>query len=308
MTYLLTGATGFIGTRLTEVLLAKGSPVCYLGRKQSRRLDPRAEFQLWRDPAGKVAPLDSVPRFDALIHLAGEPIAQRWTRETKRRIEESRVLATRNLVEGIGWLRDKPRVLVSASAIGYYGDRGGEMLTENSGPGSGFLAELCQGWEREAERAAEFGLRVVRIRIGVVLAKPGGALAQMLRPFRLGVGGTFGDGRQWMSWIHRDDLVRMIHWAAENELVSGALNGTSPEPVSNRDFTKALAKALHRPAVIPMPKFALRAALGEMAGFLFDSIRAIPAAAENQGFSFLHRRLDEALRAALSSERAAASL
>lgn len=308
MTYLLTGATGFIGTRLTEVLLAKGSPVCYLGRKRSKQLDSRAAFQVWKDPSGTVAPLDSVPRCDAVIHLAGEPIAQRWTSEVKRRIKESRTLATRNLVEGIARLRHKPSVLVSASAIGYYGDRGSEILTEESGPGSGFLAELCEEWEREAERAAELGLRVVRIRIGVVLAKDGGALAQMLRPFRLGVGGTFGDGSQWMSWIHRDDLVRLFQWASENKAVVGALNGTAPEPATNRDFTKILAATLHRPAMIPVPKFALRAALGEMAGFLFDSIRAVPSAAESQGFSFLHGRLDDALRSALSSDRPTASL
>jgi uncharacterized protein (TIGR01777 family) len=271
-------------------------------------LDSRVAFQVWEDPARTIAPVDSVPRFDAVIHLAGEPLAQRWNSEVKRRIKESRTLTTRNLVEGIGRLRHKPRVLVSASAIGYYGNRGEEVLTETSGPGSGFLAELCQEWEREAERAKDLGLRVVRIRIGVVLAQQGGALAQMLRPFRLGVGGTLGDGSQWMSWIHRDDLTRMFQWAAENEAINGALNGTAPEPATNRDFTRTLARELHRPAVIPMPKFALRAALGEMADFVFDSIRAVPMAAEKEGFSFLHRRLDEALRAALSSERPAASL
>jgi uncharacterized protein (TIGR01777 family) len=308
MTYLLTGATGFIGTRLTEMLLAKGSSVFYLGRKRSRQLDSRAAFQLWKDPAGTVAPLDSVPRFDAVIHLAGEPIAQRWTSDVKRKIRESRTLTTRNLVEGIARLRQRPRVLISASAIGFYGDRGDERLTESSGPGAGFLAELCQEWEREAAQARELGLRVVSVRTGVVLAKEGGALAQMLRPFRLGVGGTLGNGKQWMSWIHRDDLVRLLRWAAENETVAGALNGTAPEPVTNRDFTKALAKALHRPAVIPIPKFALRAALGEIADFLFDSVRAIPSAAESGGFSFLYPRLGDALRAALSSERPAASL
>ncbi|HXE11560.1 MAG TPA: TIGR01777 family oxidoreductase [Bryobacteraceae bacterium] len=308
MTYLLTGATGFIGTRLAEVLLAKGSPVFYLGRKRSKQLDSRAAFQVWKEPAGTISPLDSVPRFDAVIHLAGEPIAQRWTSDVKRKIKESRTLATRNLVEGIARLRHRPRVLVSASAIGYYGNRGSELLTETSGPGVGFLAELCQEWEREAEQARELGLRVVRIRTGVVLAKEGGALAQMLRPFRLGVGGAFGEGTQWMSWIHRDDLVRMFQWAAENEAVMGTLNGTAPEPVTNRDFTKALAVALHRPAVIPVPKFALRVALGEMASFLFDSIRAVPAAAKRGGFSFLYPRLDDALRAALSSKRPAASL
>jgi uncharacterized protein (TIGR01777 family) len=263
---------------------------------------------LREDPARTIAPLDCVPRFDAVIHLAGEPIAQRWTSEVKRRIRESRVTTTRNLLEGIGRLRHKPRVLVSASAVGYYGDRRDEVLTENSGPGTGFLAALCQEWEREAERATELGLRVVRIRTGIVLAQEGGALAQMLRPFRLGLGGTLGDGNQWMSWIHRDDLVRMFQWAAENEAVTGALNGTSPEPVTNRDFTRTLAQALHRPAVIPVPKFALHVALGEMVDFLFDSIRAVPSAAESHGFSFLYGRLDDALRSALSSERPAASL
>jgi uncharacterized protein (TIGR01777 family) len=213
MHYLITGATGFIGMRLTQRLLAQGDSVQYLGRRRSSHIDPRAAFQVWENPVTTIAPLDAVSRCDALIHLAGEPIAQRWTSEIKKRIADSRVLATRNLVAGIARMRHKPRVLVSASAIGYYGNRGDEILTEDTAPGSGFLAEVCTGWEREAKAAAELGLRVVRIRIGVVLAKEGGALAQMLPPFRLGVGGPFGDGKQWMSWIHRDDLVRMLCWA-----------------------------------------------------------------------------------------------
>jgi hypothetical protein len=271
-------------------------------------MDSRAAFQPWTNPELTLAPLDSVPRCDAIINLAGEPISQRWTTEVKKKIEESRALATRNLIAGIARLSHKPRVLVSASAVGYYGNRGNEMLTEDAPAGSGFLAELCRSWEREAARASELGLRVVRIRSGMVLAKSGGALAHMLPPFRLGVGGPFGNVKQWVSWIHRDDLVRMFRWAAENEEVSGAVNGTAPEPVTNRAFTRTLAAALHRPALIPVPKAALKILLGEMSDFLFDSIRAIPAASERQGFSFSHRRLDTAIAAALSSDAAVASL
>jgi hypothetical protein len=271
-------------------------------------MDPRAAFQPWERPELTVAPLDSVPRCDAIINLAGEPIAQRWTSDVKKKIAGSRALVTRNLVQGIAGLRHKPSALVSASAVGYYGDRGNELLTEESLPGSGFLAEVCTAWEREAAPARELGLRVVQIRIGVVLAKQGGALASMLPLFRLGIGGTLGDGKQWMSWIHRDDLIRMFRWAAENEAVNGVLNGTAPEPVTNRIFTKSLARELHRPAVIPAPKIALRALLGEMSEFLFDSIRAIPAAAERHGFSFSHPRFDDAIISALSSDLAVASL
>ena len=297
MTYLITGATGFLGRRLVEMLLADGCIVHYLGRKRDVSMDSRIGFHLWEDL--HVTPsLESVPRVDAVIHLAGEPIAQRWNSERKRAIRDSRVVGTQRLVEALGRLRHKPKVLVSASAIGFYGDRGEERLTENSGPGKGFLAELCSEWERESGRATELGMRVVQVRIGVVLGRDGGALKRMLHIFRSGLGGQFGNGRQWVSWIERDDLLRMFRWAAETGDVEGVLNGTAPSPVTNAELTKALARVVHRPAFFRVPKFALRIALGEMAEFLCESIRAVPEAAEKHGFQFSFGDLPRALNRA----------
>jgi uncharacterized protein (TIGR01777 family) len=292
MDVLITGATGFIGQKLVSALLARGDSVNYLGRRQSKQISSRAAFHPWDGQA--IPPLNSVPRLDAILHLAGEPIAQRWTPQVKDRILRSRVDATRQLVSAIGGLRHKPSVLISASAIGYYGDRGAEILTENSGAGVGFLADVCVGWEREAQRAAEFGLRVVCVRIATVLGRDGGALPQMLTPFRLGIGGRFGSGKQWMSWIHVNDLVRLFLFAADNP-VSGPLNGSAPQPVTNAEFTRDLAHAVHRPAVFAIPRFALNLALGEMSSFLFDSLRVSPAAAQDAGFQFQHADLAESL-------------
>jgi uncharacterized protein len=294
MNFLVTGATGFIGSKVVHFLLSRGDSVNYLGRKRSHTLDSRAAFHPW--DAEQPPPLESVPGLDAIIHLAGEPIAQRWTGEVKKRIYSSRVDGTRNLVSSAAGLPHKPRVLVAASAVGYYGDRGGEVLTEASSPGSDFLAQLCVAWEREARRATEFDLRVVSVRIATVLGREGGALPRMLTPFRLGIGGQFGSGRQWWPWIHVDDLVRLLVFAAENPALSGPVNGSSPNPVTNADFTKALAAAVHRPALFPAPKFALKLALGEMADFLFASSRVIPQAAQQAGFSFNYPELGGALR------------
>ena len=294
MTYLVTGATGFIGRQLVQFLLARGDAVNYLGRHRSKTMDSRAAFHCWNP--GEAPPLSSVPRFDAVIHLSGEPIAQRWNPEVKRRIYSSRVEATRQLVTAIGSLQHKPAALISASATGYYGDRGDEILTENSGPGAGFLAEVSMEWEREALRAMESGLRVVIVRIGTVLGRDGGALKQMLTPFRLGLGGAFGDGRQWMPWIHAQDLVQLLVFTTGNESVSGALNGSSPEPITNAQFTASLAHAIHRPAFVRIPKFALRLALGEVADFLFTSLRVVPEATMQAGFRFEFPEIDAALR------------
>lgn len=294
MNYLVTGATGFIGSKLVKFLLERGDSVNYLGRKRSRTLDSRAAFHPWNPE--ELPPLESIPRLDAIIHLAGEPIAQRWTDEVKKRIYSSRVDGTRRLVSAVGGLPHKPGVLVSASAVGYYGDRGDEVLTENSSPGSDFLARLCVAWEDEARRATEFGLRVVSVRIANVLGREGGSLPRMLTPFRLGIGGRIGSGRQWWPWIHVDDLVRLLVFAAESPALSGPINGSSPNPVTNADFTKTLAAALHRPALFPGPKFALKLALGEMADFLFASSRAIPEAAQHAGFRFDYPELGGALR------------
>lgn len=294
MDYLITGASGFIGRKLVERLLGAGNEVNYLGRRRSSTLDSRAAFHRW--DAGQVPPLDSVPTIDALVHLMGEPVAQRWTPEVKKRIRESRIDATRQLVASLSQLRHKPSVLVSASAVGYYGDRGDEVLTERSAPGDDFLAQACVEWEREALRARELGVRVVLIRIATVLGRGGGALEKMLPPFRFGIGGRFGNGRQWMPWIHADDLAQLLVFAAENGAVEGPLNGSAPQPVTNAEFTRAMAAAVHRPAIFSIPKFALKLALGEMAEFAFKSMRVVPEATERAGFRFQYTEVEAALR------------
>lgn len=294
MNYLITGATGFIGRRLVDFLLSRGDAVNYLGRTRSTRLDSRAAFHCW--PEGEPPPLNSVPRTDAMIHLAGETVAQRWTPDVKRKIRESRVGRTRALVAGLREVKYGPRVLISASAIGYYGDRGDEILTEASAPGRGFLADVCVEWEREAQRATEFGVRVVQMRSAVVLGRDGGALSKMLGPFRLGLGGKLGGGRQWMSWIDIHDLIRLMVFAAETSSISGPLNGSSPQPVRNADFTQELGRVMHRPAKMAVPAFALKLALGEMAESVLGSTRVIPDAALRAGFAFEYPHLGAALR------------
>lgn len=297
MTYLVTGATGFIGSKLVEQLLARGDAVYYLARRRSTKLPTQASFHPW--DTSRIPELNALSRIDVILHLAGEPIAQRWSAEVKERIYNSRISGTRNLVTAISGLRQKPSVLVSASAIGYYGDRGSDRLSESEAPGSDFLANVCKDWEREASRARELGLRVVPVRIGTVLGRHGGALKAMLPPFRLGIGGKFGSGEQWMSWIHLEDLVRLFLWAADNATVTDSLNGSSPQPVTNAQFTKALAHVLHRPAFLQVPKFAMKLLLGEMAEFLFTSLRVIPEAAERAGFAFKYLELNTALKSVL---------
>jgi hypothetical protein len=205
------------------------------------------------------------------------------------------VLGTRRLVDVIARLPNRPKVLVCASAIGIYGDRGDEILTETATPGHGFLVDVCRGWEAEADRAAEFGLRVVKLRIGFVLGKGGGALAQMVPAFRLFAGGRLGSGKQWMPWVHVADVVELVVRAVEEESVSGVWNATSPNPVRNADFTRELAHAVHRPAIIPVPQFALKVAFGELAQHMLDSARVIPAVAAGAGFRFRYSEVDAAL-------------
>jgi uncharacterized protein (TIGR01777 family) len=241
-------------------------------------------------------PAESLAGVDAVVHLAGEPVAQRWTAAARGRIRRSRVEGTRNLMEGLAKLLRPPRVVVCASAVGYYGSRGDEVLSEASLPGEGFLPEVCVAWEREAEAAGFFGARVVRLRIGVVLARGGGALARMLPPFRLGIGGRLSTGRQWMSWIHLDDLVGLIRFALENDSLRGAVNAVAPAPATNAEFTRALAAAVHRPAIFPVPAPALRLLFGEMAQVMLSSQRAAPFAAQAAGFEFRHADLRAALR------------
>jgi uncharacterized protein (TIGR01777 family) len=270
----ISGASGFVGRHLMESLAQAGHSPRALSRHA-----PSAE---------------SLREADAIIHLAGEPLAQRWTAAAKQRIRESRVAGTRNLVEALAKLPRRPDVLICASAIGYYGSRGDEVLTESSAPGSGFLPEVCVAWEREAQAAEAFGMRVVRVRTGVVLDARGGALVRMLPPFRMGVGGRLGSGRQWMSWIHLEDLAALFQFALESQ-VRGPLNGVAPNPVTNSDFTRELARTLRRPAVFPVPGFALRLLFGEMADVLLASQRVVPGAAEAAGFRFRFPQLAPAL-------------
>lgn len=285
----LTGATGFIGARLCDSLRQAGHELTLLTRNPRGR----AGHAAWNPLAGPPAELGAP---GAVIHLAGEPVAQRWSPEVKKRIRDSRVLGTRHLVEALAALPVKPGVLVSASAIGYYGDRGDDVLTEDSAPGTGFLPETCIEWEREAQAAEALGIRVVRLRIGIVLGAGGGALARMLPPFRMGAGGRLGDGRQWMSWIHLDDAVGLIQWALENGAAAGALNLTAPGPVRNADFTRELGCVLKRPAIFPVPTLGLKLLFGEMARVLLESQRAEPRAALAAGYAFQFPELEPALR------------
>jgi uncharacterized protein (TIGR01777 family) len=231
----------------------------------------------------------------AVIHLAGEPVAQRWNAEIKRRILSSRVQGTHSLVHALGAMPVRPGVLVCASAIGYYGSRGDEILPESAAPGGDFLSEVCSAWERAAQAAAELGLRVVSPRIGVVLDPAGGALAQMLPLFRVGLGGPIAGGQAWTSWIHLNDLVRLIAWAVEHPAVCGPVNAVTPNPVRNEAFTRALGAALHRPAFFPVPALALKLLYGEMAGVVLASQRVAPQRAVQSGFQFNWPELDAAL-------------
>ncbi|HEU4564499.1 MAG TPA: TIGR01777 family oxidoreductase [Gemmatimonadaceae bacterium] len=293
----VTGATGFIGGALLPALEARGWSVARVVRSAASARDGDI---VW-DPAGGVVDAAQLDGVDAVVHLAGEPIAQRWSAEAKRRIRESRVQGTRTLVRTIARLDRPPRVLVSASAIGVYGDRGDELLDESSPPGRDFLAEVARAWESEAAGAASARTRVVSPRFGIVLAERGGALAKMLPAFRLGGGGRLGDGRQWMSWVSLDDLVASIVFALEHEELEGAVNVVAPNPVTNAEFTDTLGRVLGRPTLVHVPAFALRLMFGEMAdATLLASQRVAPRRLEGAGFRFRHARLEEALRAALA--------
>jgi uncharacterized protein (TIGR01777 family) len=294
MKCVISGGTGFIGRHIVDRLLRDQHYVGVWSRQPGREKRAAVASFSW-DPLDGEPPAESLNTMDAVIHLAGEPVAQRWNAEVKQRIRDSRVLGTRALVDAISRVQHKPKALVCASAIGYYGDRGDEVLIESSTPGSGFLADVCRGWETEASRAAEFGLRVVRLRIGFVLGKNGGALAQMVPAFRAFVGGRLGSGKQWMPWIHVNDVAEMFVHAVEHE-ISGVWNATSPNPVTNAAFTREMGKALHRPAVFPVPPFALKLAFGELGRHMLDSSRVIPEAALKAGFKFQYPDLGPALR------------
>jgi uncharacterized protein (TIGR01777 family) len=302
----VTGATGLIGRALLGALRDSGAQVTILSRDPSRALAglsaagaPPAEVLGW-DPISEPAPAEALTGRDAVVHLAGENIAQRWTAKAKAAIRESRVAGTRNLVDGLRGAGPRPRALISGSAIGYYGPHGEEPLDEEAPAGRDFLAQVCAAWEAEAERASELGTRVVRLRTGVVLDRDGGALAKMLTPFRLGVGGPVAGGRQYMSWIHRDDIVGIVMCALQDERWSGPINATAPEPVSNRDFSRALGRTLHRPSLLPLPGAALRLAYGEMSEIITTGARVVPAKPLVLGYEFRHPNLDGALSSALA--------
>lgn len=295
MNVLVTGGSGFIGRALCAAMRADGAQLTVLTRAPDRA---RAAL-----PPGTrcIATLDAAQDIDTVINLQGEPLAAgRWNERLKAEFVRSRVEFTRNLVD---WMRRQPvapATLVSGSAIGWYGDRADEVLHESSAPGTDFAAQLCRDWETEAQRATELGTRVCRVRTGIVLDRDGGALARMLPAFRLGGGGRLGSGTQWMSWIARRDLVRMILWLAMTPGLSGAFNATAPAPVVNREFTRTLAGALHRPALLPMPAAVLRLLFGEMASLLLGSQRVLPRTAEAAGFRFDLPQLGPALDAILA--------
>lgn len=284
MNITISGASGLIGRRLMKVLAADGHQLLVLSRHAGTNLPAGVRLFSW-DPARGEPPADSLSGADAVIHLAGERVAQRWNTEVKRKIAASRVDGTRNLVLALAKLTKRPQALVCASAIGYYGSRGDEILTESSAPGSDFLADICVKWERAAREAESLGMRVVSVRTGIVLDARGGALARMLPPFRMGAGGPLASGRQWMSWIHTADLAALFRHALLNP-VSGPINGVSPNPVTNADFTRALASTVRRPAFFPMPAVALKLMFGEMSEVLLASQRVLPKAAEAAGFRF----------------------
>jgi len=296
MKALVTGATGFVGPRLLRLL---DNPVV-LSRNPARAktaIGPLASQIVEWDPLRGPPPPQAFEGVDVVLHLAGESVAEgRWTTAQKARIRDSRVIGTRNLVQGIAQAAVKPKTLVSASAVGYYGDRGDEELTETAPPAHDFLADVCVEWEREALVAQQHGVRVVVARTGIVLGAGGGALAKMLTPFKLGGGGPLGNGRQWMPWIHVADLARMYLHAAETTSIQGAMNAVAPQPVRNSEFTKALARQLHRPAFMPAPYFGLRLLFGEFAKVLFASQRVIPRVAVDTGFVFQYPEIAAALR------------
>lgn len=284
----ITGASGFLGRKIIDLALRRGHEVIAFTRHPEKAIPgcTMREFSLDRPP--------DISGCEAIIHLAGESVAGIWTPAKKRRIVESRVQGTRRVVEAINAATEKPEVLVSGSAIGIYGNRGDEELTENAPAGSGFLAETVRAWEAEASKAE--GVRVVLLRTAVVLGTGGGALPMMQFPFRLGLGGRLGNGRQWMSWIHLDDIAQLFLFAVENLDIRGAVNGSAPWPVRNTDFTRLLAQAVHRPAFMHVPAFALKLALGGFSAEVLDSKRVLPASALEHGFGFRFPELAPALK------------
>jgi len=297
---LVSGASGPIGKALLPSLRTNGAHITRLVRDNAPPTYSDEQTISWHPEQPLSA--DALSGFDAVIHLAGETIVGRWTESKKTKIRDSRIIGTRNLAESLAQAKHRPQIFLCSSAIGYYGNRGDEALTEESAPGTGFLAEVCQEWEAATHPAAEAGIRTVAIRTGVVLSREGGALAKMLPPFKMGVGGKIGDGHQWMSWIDVQDLVGAIHHILKSDLLYGPVNMVAPRPVTNAEFTQTLASVLSRPAVFPMPAFAVKLLFGEMGEtVLLGSQRVEPTQLVSSGYPFRFRDLRASLQNTLKT-------
>jgi len=300
MKILITGATGLIGKALCQSLAGEGHQLVVLSRRPSAAISLSGVSVFRWEPENELPPPQAWEGVDAVVHLAGEPVAAaRWTDEQKRRIRDSRVVGTQFLVAGMRGASSPPKVFVSSSAVGFYGNRGDEILNESSKPGSGFLSEVCQEWEAEAARARELGVRTPIVRTGVVLSPSGGALEKMLTPFKLGLGGRLGAGHQWFPWIHIDDIVGILRHALNTAAVDGPINGTAPGIIVNEEFTRELAAVLNRPVFLPVPELALRVLMGEMAEVVTASQRVFPQVALDTGYRFKYANLKPALESLL---------
>jgi len=302
MKLVVAGGTGFIGSALSARLTGQGHSLILLVRSISAAAEaPNETTILWQPGSAgtwEQTLEEAIAGADGVINLAGEPIAaKRWSEAQKRKLRSSRIDTTLALVTAVGKAKKKPAFFLNASAVGYYGPRGDEVVTEESGPGGDFLAEVCSEWEEEARKAEAHGVRVIRLRTGIVLGKGGGALSKMIPPFKLFIGGPLGTGRQWMPWIHLEDEIGLIQFLMENNNARGAVNATAPNPVTMKEFCRTLGGVLHRPCWAPVPAFALRLLLGEMAEMLLTGQRAVPAAAQKLGYRFRYPRLREALEA-----------
>lgn len=295
----VTGATGRIGSHLVAALKARGDAVTVLSRDPERAAEQLGVEALAWDAENETAPMPALVGRDAVVHLAGEDVGQRWSKDVKARILSSREGGTRSLVHAIFDAKPRPPVLVCASASGFYGARGDEPVDETSPPGRDWLADVVVRWEAQAD-TAKLGTRVVKVRTGIVLDAGGGALAKMLPPFKAGLGGPIGGGRQYMPWIHLDDLVGIYLAAIDSADFAGPINASAPDPVTNKDFSHALGRALHRPAIAPVPAFTIKALYGEMSQIVLKGVRMVPGRAAELGYAFAHPDLDEALRDTLA--------
>lgn len=295
----ISGVSGLVGAALRESITSDGHEVIAISRQSSL---PPLKTITW-DVENKRFDASGLENVDAVVHLAGEPVAQRWNDARKQAIRDSRVDSTRLLVEGLKSLKNPPKLLLSASAVGFYGDGGDAELDESSPPGEGFLADVCQEWEKATMEALGIGIRAACMRTGIVLSTNGGALPQMLLPFKLGIGGPVGSGSQWMPWIHIDDIVGAYRFVIDNDDLVGAVNATAPNPETNADFAKALGKALHRPAFMPAPAFGLKVLFGEMAEILLEGQRALPKKLLKAGYDFKYPQLQKALEDVIEKQK-----